>query len=132
MIKEKIAEYLKMKYPALDGFGIDSILIMVGEFYDRIIYAIDGGGNVIGVSVRFMIDDDVLNKLITGEIDPSSEEWFNYLKDCHGENAHFFCLAVNDGKLIRDGMMKFLKDKKPKSISWFSKDMKKLNIMRLR
>jgi len=89
-------------------------------------------GDIVGAGFYVRITDESLFKLRVGLIDITHpDEILKLLKES-GNNIHFL-FAISDGqKTILKGIREVMRIHNPRTISWFNKDMTKLNIFNLK
>lgn len=82
-------------------------------------------GEIRGVAVFLTLTDETYQSL--EEIDITDVEVLKRLIPECGKNVHFILLAADSLKTIRLGLRKTMRSINPKTVSWFSPDMKVLH-----
>lgn len=95
------------------------------ELYKDNLIVLTNGEVIIGVAFYLTLCDDTYNAM--GCIDITNEKAMADLLKEHGDNIHFILVCGSSVKNIMAGIKKVKKQRKPKSISWWSPDMTRLH-----
>ena len=90
---------------------------------EKIIVVRDGG--IKGIAFFFTLSDETYAKLEA--LDIKEIEVLRQLAQEDGRNIHFVLLATDGFKTTRIGLRRVIKNLRPKTVSWWSPDFKKLN-----
>lgn len=123
-IKAKIANYFFMKFSNIND--LRSVNLFVEKFFDNMIYVVSDG-EIVGVSAYIMVSDEMLDMIRHKIVNLSDTNGFSQALESDGDNIHFFCVAVNETRFMRKGLRKIMRDKKPKTVSWFNQDITEFN-----
>jgi len=120
----KVNQFILNSYPQLKKWEVELLL----STYKTIVIE---DLKVHGVALYIKINDEVLQDIESGRMDLTSPSNMAYCRCQDGDNIHFFLLAANGVKTILKGLREIIKTEHPKTVSWFSPDMKDFFIRRI-
>ena len=109
----------------------EEFLHFVMNFSEKTIIS-EINGDINGFAFYLNLEDESLRKIIKNEIDFLDYKIFLELFLENGENIHFVFTAATHWLIILKELKNIIKQKFPRSVSWFSPDMKKLNLILIR
>lgn len=127
-IKEKIVDYLLEKFTILNRNKEVTRKFVDSEF-DNCIYALQDN-NIIGVCFYFWLNDETVDKVARKEIKIDVADNYKVLKENYGDNIHIYALATDFSGLVVRGFKDLMRNKKPKTISWWNQGLEKFCILR--
>ena len=98
-------------------------LLSLLDRYDRTLVYIKEKGKIKGAAIYVMIDDIGLERIRTFVYDVRKPEGILEIFKRNGDNLHFLFVAADSLKFILRGLRKVVKQKNPKTISWFKPDL---------
>ena len=113
--------YAKMDQPMPD----EDMLIKALDVHQDKIVVVHDKDIVLGVALFATLTDETFQNL--EHIDIANVETLASLLAEEGKNIHFFLLTANGVGTILAGMKAAIRERKPRTISWWSPDMKRLH-----
>ena len=95
------------------------------SFLDDTILVHDRGRVLRGLAICLNLNDIAFEGLKNGIYNLRNNDDFLVLREMKGNNIHIFILVADNYKTIKTGMRYIRESRKPKTISWFSLDMKR-------
>ncbi len=123
----EIIKFIEKNY---DDVNFEQASNIVSEYRDCIVPVYESGILKV-VGIYFKLNDETLNKVVDRELDLSVPENVVFCRKQNGRNIHFFLCVSEKMKLILKGIKMLIKRENPKTISWFSPDMKDIFVRRL-
>ena len=109
-------------------FSHEEIGWLLLAYEDRIVVIKEDG--IKGVALYFKVSDETIKNIEELKIDLTNHTNVNRCLAENGDNVHFFLLAADGVKTILKGLKMVIEKENPKTISWFSPDMKQFFIRR--
>jgi len=125
-------DYLYANYPDISKLGKPAIKKMVLAFLERILVERNKNFDIIGVSLFCKVSDSDLEQIRNGSFNLLLFSTIKYLLAQEGDNIHFMFVVSKGFKSIWKGLKGVIVWEDPKTVSWFSQDMKRFNIKTIR
>lgn len=119
-----VAKYVYENYTELRKFPYWNVLSLLDRNADKVI-CVRENGNIVGVGLYAKIKDDTLWKIKNGFLDISEPVILNQILSENGNNVHFIGVTANSYRTLSKGLKEVISREHPKTVSWFSKDMKR-------
>jgi len=117
------ARFIYDRHPDLkDTFPFWKLLSLL-DHYDKNLIYIKENGDIKGASVYVMIDDIGLERIRTFIYDVRKPKGIQEILKRNGDNLHFLFVAADDSSVILKGLRKVIKQRNPKTITWFKPDL---------
>lgn len=128
----ELSKYIYENYPGLKNkVQYWQLLSLLDKNEDKVIIVKEG--NVFkGAALYVRLTDDTFWKLHYGFIKIDNPQNIQQILNEKGENIHFLYLLADGIKTILKGLREVMIKENPKTISWFSPDMSKLNNFKLK
>ncbi|MDI6732317.1 MAG: hypothetical protein QME16_00090 [Planctomycetota bacterium] len=124
----ELSKYIYENYPGLKNrFAYWQILSLLDKNEDKVITVKDGD-KFLGAAMYARVTDDTLWKLQYGFMKVDNPQDALQMLSEKGQNIHFLYLLAGGAKIILRGLREVVRKENPKTISWLSPDMSKLNI----
>ena len=102
------------------------------ENYSNQIVVVRDNDGIKGVSFYLKLTDETFEGIKNKILDITNIDMINKCLQEKGNNIHFILLIADGVKTIINGLREIIKRENPKSISWFSPNMKNLFIRKIR
>ena len=102
------------------------------ENYSNQIIVVRDNDEIKGVSFYLKLTDETFEGIKNKILDITNIDMINKSLQEKGNNIHFILLVADRVKTIIRGLREIIKKENPKSISWFSPNMKNLFIRKIR
>ena len=126
-----VVQYLMDNYYAkYDGFRkdviptVDELDRALCNYPDRLVVVQDAM-RINGVAIYLTLSDNTYNRL--KDLDITQIDVIKELLPEDGDNIHFVLLCAGDFSSILKGLKETIKKRNPKTVSWFSPDLKQLH-----
>ena len=117
------AKFIYDRHPDLkETFPFWKLLSLLDRYDKNLVY-IKENGEIKGASIYVMIDDMGLERIKNFVYDIRKLYGIKEILKRDGDNLHFLFVAADDFKIILKGLRKVIKQKNPKTITWFKPDM---------
>jgi hypothetical protein len=128
----KSARFVYSRYPEIqERYPFWQLLSFLDRFPKNYIY-IKENDNIVGIGIYVMIDDLGLDRIATGIYDIRKPEGIRKVFERPGDNLHFIAAATDNVKIVLQGLKTIIKQRKPKSVSWFKPDMDRIHFIKMR
>ena len=118
----EISSFVYRAYPKFqERFKFSQMVSFIDRFEKNLII-IEENNEVKGVALYLMLDDIGLERVKTRVYDLGKPDGFNKALQRKGDNIHFIGVAARDTRTILKGLRQVIKQKKPKTVSWFKPD----------
>jgi len=118
-----VVDFICEKYPNTDKKSME---LVYKTFPEKFI--VIQNGKIDLAAFYYTLDDNTFNKIKEGKLKITDLRNAERLIRSKGKNIHFGICASRGWKPIREGIREVIKRENPKTISWFKKDLSKLNI----
>lgn len=128
----ELSRYIYEHYPNIKSkIQYWKLLSLLDKNEDKIIMVM-GNNKILGTALYAKISDENLWKIEYGFLNLTKPEDVKVILEDNGENIHFLYLLAKSFLIIKKGLSEVIKKENPKTVSWFSPDMKKLNKFELK
>lgn len=123
----ELSKYIYENYPYLkDKIQYWQLLSLLDRNEDKVI-TVKEDGNFKGSALYVRISDETLWKIEWGFLDLTKPDDLQEALNDKGNNIHFLYLLADGQGTILKGLKETIKKENPKTVSWFSPEMTKLN-----
>ena len=129
---QQITDYLCKNHPALHELPQSVVAKIVFKYPEKLIVERDLDFNILGVGFFCKVSDKDLLRIKDKTLKLTIVSNMEYLFEQEGENIHFLFAVSKGFKTIWKGLHSVIEWEKPKTVSWFSQDMKRFNIKTIR
>ena len=130
---QEVTDYIWKNYPQLHGLYPEILKKLISKHPEKLIVERDINFNILGVGFFCKMNDIDLARIKDGELWVTSVLDMIYLLNQKGENIHFIFAVTTKGiNTILKGLRNVIEWERPKTVSWFSQNLKCFNIRTLR
>ncbi len=130
---QQITDYLCKNYPSFHELPQWVVGKIVFKYPNNLIIERDLDFNILGVGFFCRVDDIELAKIKDRTLNVTMPSNLEYLLKQKGDNIHFlFGVSTNGIRTVLKGVRSVIEWEKPKTVSWFSQDLKRFNIRTIR